>query len=48
MAQQYLRNIVACLDVPAPCVPEVFAFPSDEFFDGDGTIDQNSREFLQH
>ena len=47
MAQQHLRNILACLDVPTMGLPEVFLHAKDGFFDQAGNIDDGSRKFLQ-
>ena len=48
MAQQHLRNILACLDVPTLGLPEVFLHAKEGFFDQAGNIDESSRKFLQH
>ena len=48
MAQQHLRNVLACLDVPTLGLPEVFIYARDGFFDKAGNIDESSRKFLQH
>ncbi len=48
MAQQHLRNMLAYLDVPALCQPEVFLHLKEGFFDADGNIGEGSRKFLQN
>ena len=48
MAQQHLRNILACLDVSTLSLPEVFLYAKEGFFDQAGNIDESSRKFLQH
>ena len=47
MAQQHLRNILACLDVPTMGLPEVFIHAKEGFFDQAGNIDESSTKFLQ-
>lgn len=47
MAQQHLRNILACLDVPTLGLPEVFIHAKDGFFDEAGEINETSKAFLQ-
>ena len=47
MAQQHLRNIVATLDMPAMGQPEAFLIAKENFFDADGSVGSDSREFLQ-
>ena len=47
MAQQHLRNVLACLDVPVLGQPEVFLQATDALFDADGGIGAGSRKFLQ-
>jgi chromate reductase len=46
-AQQHLRNILACLDVPTLGQPEVFIHVKEGFFDEEGNIGAGSRPFLQ-
>lgn len=46
MAQQHLRNILACLDVPVLGQPEAFIQAKDGLFDPAGDIAQGSKEFL--
>jgi chromate reductase len=47
MAQQHLRNVLACLDMPALGLPEVFIHAREGFFDKAGNIDAASSTFLQ-
>jgi chromate reductase, NAD(P)H dehydrogenase (quinone) len=47
MAQQHLRNILACMDVPTLGAPEVFLQAREGLFDADGNIGTDSRAFLQ-
>jgi chromate reductase len=47
MAQQHLRNVLACLDVPVLCRPEAFAHAKEGFFDDAGNIDADGRRFFQ-
>jgi chromate reductase len=47
LAQQHLRNVLACLDVPTLGQPEVFIQSKEGLFDGDGGIGVGSRDFLQ-
>ncbi len=47
MAQQHLRNVLACLDVPTLGLPEVFIHAREGFFDNDGKVPAASRTFLQ-
>ena len=46
MAQQHLRNVLACLDVPVLGQPEAFIHAKDGLFDAAGNIGQGSKEFL--
>lgn len=46
MAQQHLRNILACLDVPVLGQPEAFIHAKDGLFDPAGNIGPGSKEFL--
>jgi len=48
MAQQHLRNVLAFLDVPTLCQPEVFIQFKDGLFDESGNIGEGSRQFLQN
>ncbi|HDS15180.1 MAG TPA: NADPH-dependent oxidoreductase [Proteobacteria bacterium] len=47
LAQQHLRNILACLDVPTLNQPEAFIHVGENFFDAGGNIEAGSRVFLQ-
>ena len=47
MAQQHLRNILSCLDVPTLGQPEAFIHATEGFFDPDGNIPKESNRFLQ-
>lgn len=47
MAQQHLRNILACLGAPTLCLPEAFLYAKEGFFDESGAINEGSRKFLQ-
>jgi chromate reductase len=47
LAQQHLRNVLACLDVPTLCQPEIFLQAKDGLFDEAGDIGPASRKFLQ-
>ena len=47
MAQQHLRNVLACLDVPTLGQPEAFLQMRDDMFDTSGAIGEGSRAFLQ-
>lgn len=48
VAQQHLRNILACLDVPTLGQPEAFIQIRDGFFDASGNIaKEGTRKFLQ-
>jgi len=48
MAQQHLRNILACLDMPTLGQPEAFIQARDGLFDEAGNIGADSKEFLQN
>ena len=47
IAQQHLRNVLACLDMPTLGQPEVFIQASEKLFDEDGNIGAGSKKFLQ-
>jgi chromate reductase len=47
LAQQHLRNILSCLDVPTLPRPEVYLQMKDGLFDESGAIGAASRDFLQ-
>jgi chromate reductase, NAD(P)H dehydrogenase (quinone) len=46
-AQQHLRTILACLDMPTLGQPEGFILMTDSLFDDEGNIGEESRGFLQ-
>ena len=46
LAQQHLRTILACLDVPVLCLPEAYIQAQEALFDGDGNIGAGSRPFF--
>lgn len=47
MAQQHLRNILAYLDMPLLCQPEVYIQMKEGLFDEAGNIGEASKKFLQ-
>ncbi len=47
LAQQHLRNILACLDVPVLGQPEAFIQAKEGLFDDAGNLDMDSKTFLQ-
>ena len=47
LAQQHLRNILACLDVPTLGQPEAFIQAKEGLFNEDGRISSGSKQFLQ-
>ena len=47
LAQQHLRNILACLDVPTLGQPEAFIQAKEGLFSEDGSISSGSKQFLQ-
>jgi len=47
MAQQHLRNILACLDMPTLGQPEAFIHAKEGLFDATGNIGEGSKPFLQ-
>ena len=47
LAQQHLRSILSCLNVPTLGQPEVYLHVKDGFFDESGAIGEDTREFLQ-
>jgi chromate reductase, NAD(P)H dehydrogenase (quinone) len=46
-AQQHLRNVLACLDMPTLGLPEVFIHAKESLFDASGNIGTDSRDLLQ-
>lgn len=47
LAQQHLRNILACLNMPTLNQPEMFIQMKDGLFDHAGNIGEGSRKFFQ-
>lgn len=47
LAQQHLRGVLAALNMPTLCQPELFLQMKDGFFDESGTIGQNSQKFIK-
>ncbi len=47
LAQQHLRNVLASLDMPTLCQPEVFLQEKDDLFDAEGGLGVASRPLLQ-
>jgi chromate reductase len=47
LAQQHLRNILACLDVPTLPAPEAFVQAKEGLFDEAGNLGEGSRKFMQ-
>ena len=47
LAQQHLRNVLACLDVPTLGQPEAFLQAKEGLFDPAGNIGASSLKFLQ-
>ena len=47
LAQQHLRSVLACLDMPTLGQPEIFIQAKDDLFDEAGNIGEGSRKFLQ-
>ena len=47
MAQQHLRNVLACLDVPTMGQPEAFIQVKEGLFVENGDLGVGSRQFLQ-
>ena len=47
MAQQHLRNILACLDMPTLGQPEAFIHAKEGLFDDAGNIGEGSKKFMQ-
>jgi chromate reductase len=48
MAQQDLRNVIACLDVPTLGQPEAFIQVKEGLFDDAGNIGADRKRFLQN
>ena len=47
VAQQHLRTILSCLDMPTLGTPEAFVQAKDDLFDPAGAIGDGSRKFMQ-
>ncbi len=47
LAQQHLRNILSCLDMPAMPQPDAFLHAKEGFFDAQGNIGEGSKKFMQ-
>jgi chromate reductase len=47
LAQQHLRNILAYLDMPTMGQPEMYLQKKEGFFDDQGDIGPNSKDFVQ-
>ncbi len=47
LAQQHLRNVLACLDVPTMCQPEAFVQSKEGLFDADGGFGPDHKGFMQ-
>lgn len=46
-AQQHLRNILVCINMPTLNQPEAFVHVSESFFNADGTLSEDRKPFLQ-
>ena len=47
-AQQHLRNIIACLNMPTLNQPEAFIQAKEGLFDADGNIGEASKKYMQN
>ncbi len=47
LAQQHLRGILATLDMPTLCQPEMFLQMKEDFFDDAGAIGEASKKFIK-
>ena len=47
LAQQHLRGVLATLDMPTLCQPEMFLQMKEGFFDGLGNVNESSRKFIK-
>ena len=47
MAQQHLRNVLACLDVPTLGLPEAFIQQKEGLFDAEGRVGPDRIKFVQ-
>ena len=48
LAQQHLRSILACLNVPTLGQPEAYIQMKDDLFDKEGNLEPSTRQFLQN
>ncbi|MBU3628590.1 NADPH-dependent FMN reductase [Polynucleobacter sp. AP-Reno-20A-A9] len=47
LAQQHLRGVLATLDMPTLCQPEMFLQMKEDFFDNTGAIGEASKKFIK-
>jgi chromate reductase len=47
LAQQHLRGVLATLNMPTLCQPEMFLQMKDGFFDDSGNISETSKKFVE-
>lgn len=47
LAQQHLRGVLAALDMPTLCQPEMFLQMKDGFFDDSRNVSEGSRKFIK-
>lgn len=47
LAQQHLRSVLATLDMPTLCQPEIFLQMKEGFFDYAGAIGEGSKKFIK-
>jgi chromate reductase len=47
ISQQHLRGVLATLDVPTMCQPEMFLQYKEGFFDKNGNFNEGSRDFVK-
>ena len=47
LAQQHLRAVLATLDMPTLCQPEMFLQMKNDFFDEIGNVNEGSRKFIK-
>ncbi len=47
LAQQHLRGVLAALDMPTLCQPEMFLQMKEGFFDNAGSIGEASKKFIK-
>ena len=48
LAQQHLRSVLATLDMPTLCQPEMFIQLKEGFFAEDGSVGEGSHKFIQN